>query len=172
MYVDQSSANKTTLYQGDVIDSFPFILFENSQPVQKHEAGYFNPIDDSTESYLHVLESRKQNIMILSQTCDIQRRNNFIICPVYNLVEQITSRALTRKRVESLRARKIYYWFYLPSFQSFPESFADFQTMLYVPKDQSRDLVSQRVLSLGHLGRHHLAWFLANYFGRPIEENI
>jgi len=171
MYANQDSIEKNTLYQGDIITDFPFFIFQGGQLVQKNQSGFFEKKNGNSdeEENLYIIASKKQSIMILSQTCDIQRRENVIICPVYKLQDLIDKGAINTKQAESLRGRKIYYNFYLPELGSFPESIADFQTMIYVPRENLTPYIPNRGVSLDHLGRHHLAWALTNYFGRPIE---
>ncbi len=171
MYADPDFVDKTTLFQGDIIDDFPFYNFENSYPIKKDAGGRFElDGDDNSDRSVLAVETKKQKVIILSQTCDIQRRSNVIVCPVYELKEVVDGGAINLKRVEALKSRRIYYWFYLPEFQVLQESFADLQTMVYVPRDIIEKYVTKRAVSLSDLGRHHLAWSLATYFGRPAEE--
>jgi hypothetical protein len=170
MYADIISVDSNTLYQGDVISDFQFHILESGQPIKRNETNHFELSEKADEqSTLLAIESKKITVMILSQSCDIQRRNNVIICPVYNLNEFVTDKAVNADRLRSIRERKIYYWFYLPGFNNLPESIADLQTMIYVPRTALEKHLSKRILSLSNLGRHHLGWTLANYFGRPIE---
>jgi len=171
MYANPESIDQGILYQGDIIADFPFFIFQDSYPVQKNHDGFFEKTDNITknEENLFVTVAKKQNVMILSQTCDVQRRENVIICPVYELANLIADKAITVGQAESIRSRKIYYNFYLPELGIFSESIADFQTMIYVPREQITKYIKNRVISIDHLGRHHLAWALTNYFGRPIE---
>lgn len=172
MYADATTVPATTLYQGDIIADFPFYLFENGLPIQRNEAGHFELDQNAQDSErrLFAVEARKQQVMILSQTCDVQRRTNVIICPVHNLEGFIADNTLNADRVKSIRARKIYYWFYLPTYGALAESIADMQTMIHVPRAEIEKYLPNRITTLSDLGRHHLAWSLATYFGRPAEE--
>lgn len=172
MYADANSISKDIFYQGDIIADFPFYIFENGQPIKKNEAGHFE-LDETTEECnrtLFAVEAKKQPVMILSQSCDIQRRNNVIICPVYDLKEFISDNTINTDRAKSIRDRKIYYWFYLPEYEKVPESLADLQTMIYVSRAEIEKYLPKRIMSLSDLGRHHLGWSLATYFGRPVEK--
>lgn len=169
MYADPASVANTTFYQGDIVTDFPFYLFDGGQPITKNEAGHFeidNSVRDDNRS-LFAVEAKKQTVMLLSQTCDIQRRSNVIVCPVYNLQEFLTDNIINADRAKSLRDRQIYYWFYLPAYNQLPEALADLQTMMYVPKATIETYLPKRIVTLNDLGRHHLAWSLATYFGRP-----
>ena len=170
MYVDSADINKNILYQGDVITNFPFHIFKNSQSVKKNDAGYFEiDPDGDSEHTLHIVQASKSRVIILSQSCDIQRRKNIIICPVYNLVDFTTENTINADSLRNIRERKLYYLFYLPAFLDFPESIADLQTMLYVPKSVIEQFAGKKTISLDDLGRHHLAWSLATFFGRPAD---
>lgn len=161
-----------TLLQGDILADFSFFLFDKSRPIKRNEAGLFES-DGATQEQdrsLFAVEAKKQRVMILSQSCDVQRRNNVIICPVYDLATFLSDNTINTDRARSIRERKIYYWFYLPAFAQLPESIADLQTMIYVPREVVATHLPKREISLSDLGRHHLAWSLATYFGRPAED--
>jgi len=162
--------DNSTFYQGDIIDDFPFYLFENAQLIKKNEVGFFEP-DNLSEmgNSLLAIETKKQKVMILSQTCDAQRRTNLIICPVYKLDQFLVDNTINTARARSIRERKVYYWFYLPESDLLSESLADFQTMIFVSRNKVEKYLSSKIVSLSDLGRHHLSWSLATYFGRPEE---
>lgn len=171
MYVDLNEIHPDTLFQGDIINDFPFFIFDNLQLIRKSEDGTFIESGDQTqtENSLFALEAKHIKVLILSQTCDIQNRNNIIICPIYDIESLLEDGTLTEKRAESLRANKFNYWFHLPKCDALKESLADLQTIQYVPKNMLEKYKTNRLVSLDDLGRHRIGWFLANYFGRPIE---
>jgi hypothetical protein len=171
MYVDRESVDPNTLYQGDIISEFPFFIFENSKSIRKSGTNSFETDETTNEEgrSLFAIEAKKQLVLILSQTCDIQRRSNIIICPIYDLNEFIRDNTINADRARDIRSRKIQYWFYLPRNSTINESIADFQTMIYVPRSVISEYINKRILTLSSLGRHHLSWSLATYFGRPIE---
>jgi hypothetical protein len=171
MYADLISVNGDTLYQGDIISDFHFHILENGVAVKKDETGgvHMATDADNNDAALLMIETKKTPVMILSQSCDIQRRNNVIICPVYNLATFVSDNTINSDTLRSIRGRKIYYWFYLPAFGSIQESIADLQTMVYIPRSIVEKYLPKRIASLNDLGRHHLGWTLANYFGRPAE---
>lgn len=170
MYVASIPTDSSTLYQGDIIRDFPFYIFDKEQSVVKTENGYTHADTQNEEDRsLFVVEARRQRIMLLSQSCDIQRRSNIVICPVYAMEKIVSEQAIKTETLKSIRARRIKYWFYLPAFNDFPESIADFQTMTYVPRETVSAYLNKRDVILNDLGRHHLAWSLATYFGRPAE---
>jgi hypothetical protein len=75
MYADSTSIDGTILYQGDIITDFPFYILENTQKLKRHEDGHFENDNDAVEGDRSVfaVESKKQSVMVLSQTCDAQR---------------------------------------------------------------------------------------------------
>jgi hypothetical protein len=167
MYADGIQGE--VLYQGDIVNDFPFCLFENNLSLRKNEDGTFIAGEADGDRHLFAVEAKKQQVMILSQTCDVQRRSNVIVCPVYNLQEFITDNTINTERARAIRERRIYYWFYLPQYNALPESIADMQTMIYVPRVEIEKYIPSRIMSLNDLGRHHLAWSLATFFGRPAD---
>jgi len=171
MYLDLNEIKPELLFQGDIIDNFPFFIFDNLRAIKKTGDNTFEEevVQNQTQSSLFVLEAKYVKVIVLSQTCDIQNRNNVIICPIYELENLLTDGTLTEKRAESLRANKFNYWFHLPECDVLKESLADLQTIQYVPKKMLEEYKGDRIISLDDLGRHKIGWFLANYFGRPIE---
>jgi hypothetical protein len=161
-----------TLFQGDIIAGFPFLTFDKAQSVKKNEAGVFEPDESARDEdrALLAVETKKQRVMILSQSCDVQRRKNVIVCPVYELTTFLSDNTINADRARAIRERRLYYWFYLPAFGVLPESIADLQTMMYVPRADIEVKLPSREISLSDLGRHHLAWSLATFFGRPAED--
>lgn len=157
MYVQAKDLNYEFLYQGDLIKDFPFLIFEKDTLIGKFET--------DIETKLEV-RARLGLIMIISQTCDIQHRENVIVCPVYKMQDF----SFNKDEAESIRKRKTGYWFYLPKLENIlDESIADFQTIYYVPRDFLNQSKLNKIITLTDWGRHHLGWALSNHFGRPIE---
>lgn len=105
------------------------------------------------------------NVIILTQSCDLEQRNYYQIAPIYPETEQKES-ALAR-----LRQNDLNYTFFLPAFAPhIPEnSYADLAhtTLIpkaYFPRDTVWDVLGAR---LTELARTALQEQLANYFGRP-----
>jgi len=151
MYLQGSSLNPDVFFQGDILRDFPFLILDEEQ---------IKPSSTSIE-----IRAKPSAVMLLSQTCDLQRRPNVILCPVFKIENNITK----KDEVDSIRKRKTGYWFYLPEMQGvLAESFADFQTMYYAPRNFVEQHKRNKILSLSDWGRHHLSWALSSYFGRPI----
>lgn len=164
------------LFQGDILEDFPFFIFDQLRFVSKDGVDQFkikNEDDEPSIEDLSIVQSRLSTVMILSQSCDTQRRDNIIICPVYLISEYIQKEVLNEKTVGNLRARKYNYWFYLPALQDvIEESLADLQQMYYLPKEVVDSYKAKKIITLSDFGRHHLAWSLTTFFGRPITSRV
>lgn len=172
MYADALSIDRTAFYQGDIISDFPFYIFENVLALRRTDAGHYEVGEHATTETEMVfgVGAKVQNVMILSQTCDAQRRSNVILCPVYQLNEFTIDNTINVDRLRAIRERRINYWFYLPAFDTLQESIADLQAMIYVPRETIERFLPSKTLALSDLGRHHLSWSLATFFGRPASE--
>lgn len=171
MYVDLNESHPRTFFQGDIIKDFPFFIYDSATAIEKVSETTFSLRDnnDPAPSSLYAVETRISKILLLSQTCDIQRRKHVMACPIYEIESLLEDGTLNTKRAEALRKRQINYWFYLPEQGDEKESLADLQTIFYIPKRILDQYADSRIVSLDDWGRHHLCWALANYFGRPIE---
>jgi len=173
--------NDSPFFQGDIVDNFPLflvdisgfnILKQDSKAGSKYvvEKSKQLPLNDTEDSLLAV-ETRRQKVIILTQTCDIQQRDTIVFAPVYSISEAISEGRMSEKQATGLRHRKVDYWFYLPELEGvIEESYIDFQIMHYIPKDIIMNNLEKRFLSLSHWGRHHLGWALSVFFGRPIKQ--
>lgn len=143
MYVPVSNTTGNLLYQGDLVKNFPFL-------------------------FVDAVEGRKEaaeTVILLSQSCDLQRRERVIIAPVFSF-ERMN---LAEGKKSSIRGRQYNYWFYLPKFGDvLEESIVDFQMLTHVPRASVENYKHERILSFSDWGRHHLAWSLSDYFGRPV----
>jgi hypothetical protein len=99
--------------------------------------------------------------LVLSQTCDIAQERTIVVAAVYPL-ENMTK----RERRASAVKRQTGHVFYLPPSGDFPASYADLSIIGTVLRG-NLDL-SSRVVSLSDWGRHHLAYQLHTFFGRPL----
>lgn len=157
MYVQATDLNQDIFYQGDLVKDFPFFIFDKDTSL----AGF----EKNPEAKLEV-KAKLSLVMVLSQTCDVQRRKNAIVCPVY----KIQNFSFSKDDSEKIKKRKTSYWFYLPKLDGIiEESIADFQTIYYVPRELLESHKRNKIITLSDWGRHHLGWALGGYFGRPIE---
>jgi hypothetical protein len=105
------------------------------------------------------------NVIILTQTCDLERRNYYQIAPVYPETKQKQS------ALEQLRENGINYNFYLPAKSPYitENSYADLSHSCAVPKAYfPRNSVSDRIAArLTNHARTELQAQVANCFGRP-----
>lgn len=179
MYVFPVDNSNAVFYQGDIIDNFPFFVIdsENFNVLEAGTAGKEYKINkikslsaEETTDHLIAIDARRQRVMILSQSCDIQQRGTIIFAPVFEIAKAISEGRMTGNQASSLRNRKVDYWFYLPKQDGvIEESYIDFQIIHYVPKVLIIKNLQNRVLALSHWGRHHLGWALSDFFGRPIK---
>lgn len=135
-------------YQGDILKDSPFfIISSNSKKLPAME---------------------KTEVMLLSQTCDIARteRDFIIVGRVLKVVD--LAKIVKHDQISGLRSRKLKYLFYLPKDQGFSEAYVDFNQITYFPK-KGMLKKRNRIKSLSDLGRHWLAYQLADYFGRPFD---
>jgi hypothetical protein len=178
MYVKRQDLNFDILYQGDVVKDFPFFIFEDNLKILKnlkkpnvYDTAKTNEGTFDKGEELVMIKAKLNNIIILSQTCDIQERENIIIAPVYSIKSLEGSGVLTGGRLGLIRKRKINYWFYLPKLEkAIEDSLTDFQTIYYIPRTFLEKYKNNKILTMSDWGRHHLGWALSNYFGRPIED--
>jgi len=182
MYVYPVDNSNPVFYQGDIIDNFPFFVVdsenfnileaETEQPTNKKykiRKSKSLPSEETTDNLI-AIDARRQRVMILSQTCDVQQRETIIFAPVFEIAKAISESRMTDSQASSLRNRKFDYWFYLPKQDGvIEESYIDFQIIHYVPKALIISNLQNRVLALSDWGRHHLGWAISDFFGRPIK---
>ena len=158
MYLSRDEFDQGVFYQGDIINDFPFVIFDKGTIEQSLGLRETDPKIS--------VRIKMSMVMILSQTCDIQRRSNIIICPVHKMSDF----SLNKDNTEQIKKRRIGYWFYLPGITGLIEdSIADFQTIYYVNREFLEKYKQNKIITLSDWGRHHLGWSLSTYFGRPIE---
>jgi len=173
MYVSKDDLNFDIFYQGDVVKDFPFFIFDNFSFVEKTDNNLYKKSENTKleEESLILAKAKIGNIIILSQTCDIQQRENVIIAPIYPIKPFEDNGILTNGQSGLIKKRRIAYWFYMPKLEGVIEdSLVDFQTIIYIPTKFLNDFKNNKILTMSDWGRHHLGWGLSNYFGRPIED--
>lgn len=178
MYAKDGEYSPDVFYQGDIIDNFPhYILSEGQFSLLEHreDAGYSVQrtanLPVTPERLQTVVGLKQSRMALLSQTCDIQRRN-VMVAPVYNLADIIASGAVSEGNAKQIRTRSGYgYWFYLPAKQGvMEEAIIDFQFIHYFPSSYLQNVRDNRIIVMSDWGRHHLGWALTNYFFRPVKD--
>lgn len=170
--------------QGDILIDFhfivpglgePLVLIRNPdkiliEPVSKIK----NPYSSKKEAL--VVNSFMASAMIVTQSCDIERREYINLCPVFP-VEEIRKKDFLKKvgeskiedQIRQIRQQKVNYYLYLPKFKSdeisLDESYVDLQLFNSMPRENLK--YYQRLISLSDKGRHWLSYKLSNYLGRP-----
>ncbi len=119
---------------------------------------------EKREEYV-AAKGRLTNVMIVTQSCDIEQRNYYQIASIYQETEQKES------ALERLKENDLYYTFYLPAFAPHipVNSYADLSHITLAPKAYfPRNTVEARLgARLTELARTALQKQLADYFGRP-----
>jgi hypothetical protein len=182
----------TSFYQGDIIRDVPvvflpdkiskwFILRPSAQS-KKHVDDVLRgdickwfesfPEGQLGDAWKHgdreeyvAAKAFRVNVIITTQSCDIENRNYYQIAPIYPESKQKQS------ALENLRQNYINYAFYLPAFAPYiPEnSYAELAHTCAVPKAYfPRDSVGLRLgARLTDYARAALQEKIAEYFGRP-----
>lgn len=183
MYADISP---DAIYQGDIIVNFNFIVPPLGEPTslqQTKDSLNKVPLSKLTNAYSRgseslIVNSFRTNGMIITQTCDIQRRKYISLCPVHpmiNIENELAEEGFGKKRIrdfiDTLQKQKINYYFYLPEITvnkvKLEEGYADLQVINSVPTQNISNY--QRLVTLSDKGRHWLDYKLMNLFGRPFE---
>lgn len=180
-----TSVDPTTILQGDIVKEYNFIVppTDELQVLKKNTDGSLelNPISQTENPYASgkasvIANSFLSDAIIISQSCDIQRRDYVHLCPVHkleNLVLELRNKNYENNRVENvlldLKSEKINYYFYLPQGSvgeaSIDESYIDLQFVGMIPLVNLASY--NRFLTLTDRGRHRLSYKLINLYGRP-----
>jgi len=140
------TSNRDSWFQGDILENCPFIIIPEE-------------ISETQQQFT----VKKERLMILSQTCDIEHREYVAFAPV-PLVSDLLASGVSFDH-KQLKDQKYLYWFYLPENKGFSEAYVDFTRITHLPKSiLNKD---KRIKSLSDLGRHWLAYKLSVFFGRP-----
>jgi hypothetical protein len=184
MYLRVSSND---IYQGDIIIDFHFIVAPIGEPISlqlKRSILTKVPISSVANRYKTgnetlLVNSFIANGMIITQTCDVQRRKYIAISPIHNfntIAVELTNEGLEQERiknfVEQIKQQKINYYFYLPPItledgSKIEEAYVDLQVINSIPRENVSKY--KRLTTLSDKGRHWLDYKLMNLFGRPFE---
>ena len=159
-----SNPHQSKVFQGDVLVDIPLVSIPDISKLTTNPEKIEVPISRS-------------KVLVLSQTCDIERRPKIIVCEVFPLTliealrrQQGKSDEKILNELSSIRLQQMNYLFHLQPYGSQPEAYADFTLIHSV--DPSLITTNKRVASLSHAGRHWLGYSLAQYFGRPFIEAL
>lgn len=101
-------------------------------------------------------------VMLLSQSCDAQRRERLAVSRISPISD------LSPANAGNLRKNSINYLFHLPAIVGvLDESFVDFTRIQSVDRVAVDKFLGHRVAALTDYGRHKLSWALSQYFSRP-----
>lgn len=180
-----TSIDPNEILQGDLIKDYNFVVppTDELQVLERTSENKFKavPISSTTDPYSTgqvsvIANSFVSNAIIISQSCDIQRRDYIHLCPVHklsNLRAELTSKGYELERInntiDSLKLDKTSYYYYLPASNDdgilVEESYIDLQFVGMIPLVNMKSYT--RILSLTDLGRHRLSFKLINLYGRP-----
>lgn len=159
-------------FQGDILKNFPVTILPDiikivrlQDKLKNFSVAHVYEKDKLKDAFVNgsepvLAKASLMNIMILSQTCDIEHRDFISIAPIF----PITNIENKSKR-EVIRKKRVLYRFHLPAEGKFEESFLDITTINSVRRTTLK--LEHRTLSLSHFGRSHLIYFIYNYFNRP-----
>lgn len=158
----------TLLQQGDVIE-YKFPNIRSAKLLSSVQDGQYEIATTESSANFKLEELEVRNVMLVSQTCDISRRENILVCPIYKLSEFTEQSAINADTLRNLKNNKLYYWFYLPQLPGYiDESFVDLQQITPVERTSIEARMQNVIVSLNDLGRHQVGWSLASFFGRPV----
>ncbi len=175
----------TGFFQGDILERVPvvfmppagagkWVFLRPSLPVTLEQALAGNtpkiyrpfvagtaPEEWKTPDELVLAKATKRTVMVITQTCDLERRNFVQVAPVY------PARTLTESKQASLEKNEVNYFFYLPMSEPglSERSFADLSQITSVHNSYIREAKLAKRLS--NKGRTRLQVHVAKFHGRP-----
>ena len=180
----------SSIYQGDLLVDVPvvlmppagdgpWVLLRPSLPLTLEDAlagnipKIFRPHAENASNVmawtgqqeLVLAKGIKTPIIVVTQTCDIDRRRFIHVAPVYGV------EGLDQRKIESLALNEIQYWFYLPDNPPARpvRQFADLSQI--VPVHNSYLRRARRLERLTPLATTELQKKLASFHGRPFGFN-
>ena len=159
MYLEETRIDASHFLQGDIILNFDFPHIEK-------------------EGDNLITTVKRENIILLSQSCDLQNRpanNRFICCPLFNdeqlkesyLRKDNVSEVIASQRIENLKENKKFDLIYLPHTTKIRDSFVFFPKLASIPIETLSGKAPD--LRLSDRGRHFLAHRIQNYLGRAFD---
>ncbi len=162
-----SDPDPTGFFQGDILERVPvvfmppagsgkWVLLRPSFPVTLEQALAGNtpkvyrpfvagtaPEEWKTPDELVLAKATKRTVMVITQTCDLERRNFVQVAPVYH------ARSLSESKQASLEKSEVNYLFYLPISQPglSEKSFADLSQITSVHGSYIREAKLAKRLS-------------------------
>ncbi len=175
----------TTHYQGDILLNYNFITPPIGKPYVFKENGTSSSVValDSLQAPYAVDNKEKlivnsflANAMIITQTCDLQRRDFISVCPVFpftTIKNKLAENSWGEQRINSfitdIKSQKVNYYFYLPPYSldtiQVPESYVDLQVINAMPLANLSSY--SKIISLSDKGIHWLGFKLSFLFARP-----
>lgn len=116
----------------------------------------------------HVIAGcRKMRIMLISRSCDIDKdkRKHFLVAPVIAIADLEAPQK--PEKLQDIRDNDLFHWFYLPTRERLPESFADLTQIVHLHRsffDQDA-LRANLVARLSATGTGALQASLSDFYG-------
>jgi len=168
----ETSPEPNVLFQGDVLRGVVIVALPAGVDILRPdgEAGLLRPVrrEDCEDAFASgreaiIAEATVTDVAIISQTCDIQRKQFVTVAAV----SPIPAEWGERKRQDLRRWDRMLNMFYLAPSGDFPESVADFSMLYTFGREKLMGLMDHRVLSLDASSRQLLQYKLSQFFGRP-----
>lgn len=179
-----ANPDPSDFYQGDILEGVPlvfmppagsgkWVLLRPSYPVTLEQALSGNtpksfrpyvagtaPDEWAIADELVLARATKRMIMVITQTCDLERRSFVQVAPIY------AAHTLTDKKQASLEKNEVNYLFFLPQSEPLREKcFAELSQISSVHNSYLRE--AKLIKRLSNEGRAHLQKHLASFHGRP-----
>lgn len=167
-----------SLLQGDIFAGHYFIIPPTNHPQLIQGQDILSGEDNMSFVKVRAFYSK---FIVISQTCDLQRREFVSICPVYPMSKQVSileNKGLNskdkKKYLEMLEEQRNNHFMHLPANEAtetipaFEASYIDFQTINSIPRSLLKQ--NERIIGLSDRGRHWLGHKLSVLFGRPFND--
>jgi hypothetical protein len=142
------------LTQGDIIDGCPLLIWDDSQPDQRPQAGEFTG-----------------RIVVLTQACDLaQAKTTRVVVALVHDAKKLVSAGILKSPViqNQVRLHRVFGWFFLPATEFLGESIVDLRDLHTVPRSILEDLIRQgnRCCQIESPYREHMAQHFAMTYSR------
>ncbi len=188
-----ANPDKTSLYQGDVLDDIPLIFIPakiskwiilrpnlkgamtvddvlGGQIPKWFEAHTEGQVPDAWqhadgEEYV-AAKAKKMRVMLVTQSCDLAQRSTYQVAPVFPATK------LLQDKLENLRANEFWYLFFLPACPPAiaEDSYADLSQITGVPKAYFKREAA--IVKLNETTRRALQAQIAEFYGRAFGFNV
>lgn len=153
-----SPLSQDAVDQGDIIENCPLVWFEP---------------EGFQSSELPIAETRKDRVLVLTQTCDLAqgRVSRVVVASVLTASKLVETGQLKQSDIRGpIRAGRVFGWYFLPASheRGLPELIVDFRDLHTVPLPllENLCLTGQRRARVMPLYREHLARHFGDTYSR------